>query len=169
MLASVSPELAASVIENPIIIGESAFRVFVVWLLYRTFDNVEAAGAIWINQASLAEAWGLGADYHIPAFQNAVMDMLLFAFSEEIIDPRAVKAAYRTTKRNTKLQLAFIYHIVQDSHGGHLAWRREDYTDSGMNKVPGFCLDMAVWLGAELGAAMLVDEDNDKDDSVTEG
>ena len=35
MLASVSPELASSVIGNPILISDHAFRIFVVWLLYR--------------------------------------------------------------------------------------------------------------------------------------
>jgi hypothetical protein len=73
MLASVSPKLAEFALDNPIIISESGFRIFVFWLLYRDLDNIEPDNIIWINQASLAEAWGLGADYHIPAFQNAVM------------------------------------------------------------------------------------------------
>jgi hypothetical protein len=179
MLASVSPELAKSALDcRPIIISKSAFRIFAVWLLYRNLDDVESAHATWINQVSLAEAWGLGAEYHIPAFQNAVMRRLKFEFTRDIIDADAVKEVYRTADRDTKLQQAFVAHLVSDSVGDpELAWQKEDFTYRAMDKIPGFCLDMAVRYGAQKFPSedsmdienFLVDEDDEDEEDGEDG
>jgi hypothetical protein len=181
MLVSVSPELAEFALNNPVIISKSGFRIFVVWLLYRELDNIESTDATWITQVSLAEAWGLGADYHIPAFQNAVMRMLKNEFLDQAVDTDALKEAYRTAERNTKLQQACVAQIVEDTGSDPaFVWDKEDFTTTGLEKIPGFCLDMAVRFGAEKLPGhtstdienFLVDEggeDCEDDESVTEG
>lgn len=58
-----------------------------------------------------------------------------------------------------------------------MAWRRDDFTHDGMEKTPGFLLDLAVRYGSEKFPAnnsmeienFLVDEDGKDDESVTEG
>jgi hypothetical protein len=57
MLASVSPELASSVTGNPILISDHAFRIFVVWLLYRQLDTAGPGISAWADhQKVFAEA-----------------------------------------------------------------------------------------------------------------
>jgi hypothetical protein len=92
-----------------------------------------------------------------------------------------VKEAYRTAERDTKLQQAYVAQIVEDSNAPLVfVWDKEDYTMSGLEKLPGFCLDMAVGFGAEKLPGhtspdiknFLVDEggeDGEDDESVTEG
>jgi len=159
MLASVSPELAADAKQNHLVASEEAFRVFVAWLLYRDLDDIHTLESP-TGQSSLAEAWNLGAQYQIPAFQNTVMRMLVFEFCGTAVDIDAVKQAYRTSERNTELQNACVTHIARDNHDPHLAWKMETFGECGMEKVPGLCLDLAVRLGAELaGRAARDDED----------
>lgn len=178
MLENVSTELVNAVDAGYLSVSENAFRIFVVWLLYRTLDNIQSVDARWIHQVSLAEAWEFGADCHIPAFQNAVIRMLTLEFVEGIVDANGVKQAYRTAKRDTKLQQAFVAQLVSDSgDGDEMAWRRDDFTHDGMEKTPGFLLDLAVRYGSEKFPAnnsmeienFLVDEDGKDDESVTEG
>jgi hypothetical protein len=159
MLASVSPELAADAKQNHLVASEEAFRVFVAWLLYRDLDDIHTLESP-TGQSSLAEAWNLGAQYHIPAFQNTVMRMLVFEFCGAAVDIDAVKQAYRTSERNTELQNACVTHIARDSHDPHLAWKMETFEESEMEKVPGLCLDLAVRLGAELAGREARDDED---------
>jgi hypothetical protein len=186
VLADVSPELAADAIESHLVINEGAFRIFTTWLLYRDLDDTHVLDSP-TGQSSLAEAWNMGAHYQIPAFQNTVMSMLVFEFHGAAVDIGAVKQAYRTPERNTKLQDACVAHIARDNHDSQLKWKRANFTESGMANVPGFCLDLAIRLGAELADRdnnnhaqaqnFMVHEpsplddilDDDDDESVTEG
>lgn len=182
LLKDLAPELINSSAEDPILTSDNAFRIFVTWLLYRDLDNVKAWSTEWLFQISLAEAWTLGAKYHIPAFQNEVMQMLFLDFTEEHMYTETVGEAYRTTKRNTKLQQACVARIVMDNY-----WSREDYTEFGLSKIPGFCLDVAVrfhalnderidtstdienFLVDEDGEDGEDEEDEEDEESVTEG
>lgn len=71
MLGSVSPELAAAVIEATLLISKGAFQIFVIWLLHHELGVGQGVSS-WFDpekaQKSLAEAWNFGAHYKIPAF-----------------------------------------------------------------------------------------------------
>jgi hypothetical protein len=161
--------------QEPILASDNAFRILTTWLIYRDLDNITAWLTEWLDQSSLAEAWNLGAKYHIPAFQNEVMQMLFLDFKTEFISDSTMEEAYRPTKRDTKLQQACVAHIVLEG------WGKEEYTEFGLDKIPGFCLDVAVRFhalkGKNIDTSMdiknfLVDEDgedSEDEDSVTEG
>lgn len=143
LLASVSPQLAAYCSAgNKLPIGKDAFRLFVAWILYRKLDTVD-----WFDQKTLAEAWNLGADYDIPGLQNAAMTMLIeWVFKDTLVDPDAVKEAYRSSKRSTELQTAFVTQIGRDGLNSTGDWSRKVIVDGGMDQVAGFCLDLAMAL-----------------------
>jgi hypothetical protein len=156
-------EFMNSSAQEPILTSDNAFRILVTWLLYRDLDNVTAWCTMFLDQHSLAEAWNLGAKYDIPEFQNEVMQMLFLNFDLDSI----VEEAYRTTRRDTKLQQACVAHIILQK------WVKEDFTEYGLDKIPGFCLDVAVRSCASRQPLhirdFLVNEDDDYEESVTEG
>jgi hypothetical protein len=127
-----------------------------------------------VNQYTFAEAWSLEARYHIPEFQNEVMHMFMLNLESESVDAGTVEEAYRTAKRDTKLQQACVAHIVGEG------WDKGCYTQWGLEKIPGFCLDVAVQFGALDKTTtssdklldisnFMVDENGEDDESVTEG
>jgi hypothetical protein len=149
--------------QDPILTSDNAFRILVIWLLYRDLDNVTEWCTVFLDQGSLAEAWNLGANYDIPEFQNEVMHMLFLNFDLGWI----LEEAYRTTKRDTKLQQACVAHIILQK------WVKEDFTEYGLDKIPGFCLDVAVRSGASRQPLhvrdFLVNEDGEDEESATDG
>jgi hypothetical protein len=152
MLANVSPELASSVIGDPILISDHAFRIFVVWLLYRELDCVGQGISTWVDhQKDFAEAWNFGALYNIPAFQNAVMRMIVLGLNENHLDLDAVQEAYCTDMRDTELQQALVMDMVRSclldrSFDDH----REELEYRCMDKVEGFYPDVATALVDEM-------------------
>jgi hypothetical protein len=144
--------LASSVIGNPILISDHAFRIFVVWLLYRELDCVGEGISTWVDhQKAFAEAWNFGARYKIPAFQNAAMRMIVLGLNENCLDFDAVQEAYRTDKRETELQKALVMDMVRSclyekSFDDH----REELEHRCMDKVAGFYPDVAVALVDEM-------------------
>jgi hypothetical protein len=102
------------VIGDPILISDHAFRIFVVWLLYRELDCVGQGISTWVDhQKDFAEAWNFGALYNIPAFQNAVMRMIVLGLNENHLDLDAVQEAYCTDMRDTELQQALVMDMVR--------------------------------------------------------
>jgi hypothetical protein len=185
LLANVSPRLAAHCSAmKKLPIGIDAFRVFAAWIFHRKLRSVEEGAPSWFDQTSLAEAWNLGAEYDIPGLQNSVMRMLVRCFEYDQVEFVAMKEVYRITKRDTELQKALVTQLARDSlDDTGLAWEKKEIKKHGMDKVPGFCLDLAVALTSELYEAGLsldvddylvaevspIDEGSDGDESLTDG
>jgi hypothetical protein len=117
--------------------SDDAFRIFLEWLLYRKIDKDLG------SQLTLAKAWNFGAQYDIPAFQDAVMHRVSSLLSSEEIVPDAVLEAYKVTERRTLLQAVFIANLASDMRSGKsYAWRRGVFETYGLEKVRGFYLDL---------------------------
>lgn len=182
LLASASPELAAHCSAgNELLISDKAFQILITWVLYHELEGVEQSTYSWVGQTSLAEAWNMGAEYNIPALQNAAMRVLVQIFKEEFVTVDTMEEAYVPDERKTKLQEALVTQLARDSLSDRFeAWIREYITERGMDKVPGFCLDLAMALTSESDEAgesldigdYLVHEppprDSDSDESLTD-
>ena len=98
----------------------------------------------------------MGAEYNIPALQNAAMRILVQSFKDELVTVNTMEEAYVPDKRKTKLQEVLVTQLARDSLNDRLvAWSREFITERGMDKVPGFCLDFVMALTSESGRAGL--------------
>ena len=104
----------------------------------------------------------MGAEYNIPALQNAAMRVLVQIFKDELVTVNTMEEAYVPDKRKTKLQEVLVTQLARDSLNDRLvAWSREFITERGMDKVPGFCLDFVMALTSESGRAGLTLDHND--------
>lgn len=185
LLASVSPQLARHCSAGKkLSIGHNAFRILTTWIVYRELESVEFGEPGWFCQGSLAEAWNLGTEYSIPALQNAAIQLIAEKFQHQDVDIIAVKEAYRATKRNTELRTILVSQHAKDCFiNTGTAWDRGLIREHGMDKVPGFCMDLAMAFTAEMDHCenlnvddFLVDEtpvdedsDSDSDESLTDG
>jgi hypothetical protein len=95
------------------------------------------------SQLVFAQAWNFGAEYDIPACQDAVMHRVVTCFKSDIVEPDAVLEAYRVVERGTLLQTAFITQLAYNMRKGSAsAWPRDTFIEHGMEKVPDFYLDL---------------------------
>jgi len=149
MLASVSPELASSVVANPILISEDASRMFIFWLLFRKLDSIGDTSTWVDHQKTFAEHWNFGALYDIPVFQNAVMRMIVLGLNVNHLDLDAVQEAYRTDFRETELQKALVTDMARSCLYEE-SFRFQDHRDElehrCMDKVSDLYLDLAAAL-----------------------
>jgi hypothetical protein len=154
LLNSVSPKVALLAAQGPLQVTEEAFRIFVTWLLYGKLGSITQDSVKWINQTSLAHAWNFGAHHQLPAFQNSVMRTLVYLFSVQDVALASAKEAYLTTGRNNDMiKKVFVGQIAKDMCHEHVGYpERSEFEDCGLDKMPDFCLDLALelmWVSEE--------------------
>lgn len=90
-------------------VNDSAFRIFLGWLLCRKVDFPNSSD----EQQVLAAAWNFGMRYEIPQFQDAVMRDLMLFLRSQMLCTRAVTEAYKG-QHGSLLQRALVAKLAID-------------------------------------------------------